>query len=236
MKYLLTLAAALLLAGCTTAMKSGTGIESEIESVDYKNYTLGVSGSAYVGENIIARKSYKSVARADLFSAQQDFSLTGGIATTSVNLNAKQGDVFRIAGKNELDNYVVNIPGSIFMLGIDKNGEWDKTVMSSSFWTSPIGSGNQYKMNPPHAKFTLISSNTPLSAAGYVNHEILFTGISSNGISLLYREYTFENMARSDFKQELVYPANAKEIRFRNYLIELQEVNSSEIKYVVKQD
>ena len=64
-------------------------------------------------------------------------------------------------------------------------------------------------------------SRTPVSEKGYLNHELVFTGVGSNGISLLYREYTFEDMARSAFKQELVYPKDTDEIRFRSYQIEV---------------
>jgi hypothetical protein len=235
-KIVFLLVAVFVSAGCTTAMKSTHSAQSKIDTVDFKNYQIGEPLSAYVGNPIITRKSYKTASKADVFQAEEDFSLTGGVATTSVNLQAHKGDSFRIAGKNELDNYVVNIPGSIFMFGISSDGQWDETVLSSSFWTSPIGSGGQYEMTPPNAKLKLVNSEIPLSEAGYINHEIIFTGIGANGISLLYREYTFENMARSDFKQELVYPVDSKEIRFRNYLLEVLTVSPAEIKYIVSQE
>lgn len=226
----------LLTSGCTTSMNMGDTSPSKIENVDSKNYSIGVKKSVYVGEPLIIRKSYKAIIKKNLFKANNDFSLQGGIATTSINLNSSTGDMFRVAGVNENNNPVVNIPGSIFMFGIDKNGNWDKSVMSPSFWTSPIGSGNQYIMTPSNTTFQPIESTVPFSEAGYINHEIIFTGMSSNGINLLYREYTFENMARSDFKQELVYPIDTKEIRFRNYLIELISVSSSEIQFIVKNE
>lgn len=224
------------LAGCTTSMKSSINLDNKIKDVDYKNYSIGTEKSAYVGEPIIDRKSYKAVVKKNLYQAQNDFSLSGGISTTSINLNASAGDTFRVAGVNEKNNPVVNIPGSIFMFGITPSGAWDGTVMSPSFWTSPIGSGNQYKLMPSDTTFKAIESTTPISEAGYINHEIIFTGITKDGITLLYREYTFENMARSDYKQDLVYPLNAKEIRFRNYLIEVKSVNASQINYVVKSE
>jgi hypothetical protein len=224
---------ALLLTGCTTAMKYGDVPESKLENVDFKNYELGKQSSAYVGEQLISRKKYQTLVKKNLFQAQNDFSLQGGLGATSINLSASAGDTFRVAGVNEHNNPVVNIPGSIFMFGISSSGQWDQTVMSPSFWTSPIGSGNQYKITPVNTDFKAVISQIPFSEAGYINHEIIFTGVGANGISLLYREYTFENMARSDFKQELVYPVNSKKIRFRNYQINLVSVSPSEIKYKV---
>lgn len=226
----------LLLSGCTTSMKMAEQVPSRVEQIDYKNYEIGKHQKAYVGEQVISRKTYKVVIKSNLFKAMNDFTLSGGVGTTSINLAASTGDTFRVAGYNELNNPVVNIPGSYFMFGIDSSGQWDKTVMSPSFWTSPIGSGNQYKISPNNALFQKVESTTPLSEAGYINHEIVFTGVSSNGISLLYREYTFENMARSDFKQELIYPIASPQIRFRNYLINIHSVNSSEIEFTVDKE
>ena len=128
----------LLTSGCTTSMNMGDTSPSKIQNVDSKNYSIGAKNSVYVGEPLIIRKSYKAIIKKNLFKADNDFSLQGGIASTSINLNSSTGDMFRVAGVNENNNPVVNIPGSIFMFGIDKNGNWDKSVMSASFWTSPI--------------------------------------------------------------------------------------------------
>jgi hypothetical protein len=236
MEKLILILTAILISGCTTAMKTGTSYQSSIENIDYKNYLINKAQSAYVGEQLISRKAYKAIIKKDLYQTQSNFSLRGGLGKTAISLNASIGDTFKVAGENENSNTVVYIPGSIFMFGINNSGNWDGTVMSSNFWTSPIGSGNQYKMTPPDTKFEIIESKIPLSGNGYINHEIIFTGLGTNGINLLYREYTFENMARSDFKQELIYPANTKEIRFRNYLFHINHVSASEIKYIVKSE
>ncbi|MEL7308070.1 MAG: hypothetical protein AAGK05_09515 [Pseudomonadota bacterium] len=233
-KPTLAIACAAVLSGCASTSSVQLGKQpSKIEQVDIKNYTLGEVKTAYVGEQIIVRKSYKASFKKDTYQALNDFVFEGGILSTSVNLQGTAGDTYKISGNNEKGNSVISIPSSIFMLGIDSNGQWDQTVMSNSYWTSPIGSGDTYTMTPIDTKFKLVESQVPLSENGYVNHEIVYTGQGANGISLLYREYTFENMARSDFKQELVYPIDSKEIRFRNYLIEVVSVSPSEIKYKV---
>lgn len=236
MKKLILIIAILTMSGCTTAMKVSDSSQSKIENVDFKNYQIGQVQTAYVGEQVISRKLYQAIVKKNLYQAQNDFSLQGGLGSTSIDLNSSAGDTFKFVGHNEKNNPVVNIPGSIFMFGINERGNWDKTVMSPSFWTSPIGSGEQYKIKPENTVFKPVESKTPFSSAGYVNHELVFTGIGANGISLLYREYTFENMSRSDFKQELVYPADAKEIRFRTYKLKLLSVSPSEIKYIVKSE
>jgi hypothetical protein len=236
MRSLAILISLFVISGCTTAVKMGERPPISVENVDVKNYTLDVPTTAYVGDPVVVRKSYKTVVRENLYQANNDFTLQGGLATTAFHLDAAAGDKFRIAGTNESGHPVLRIPGTVFMFGVNDNGKWDQTVMSPSFWTSPVGSGNQYTMSPADTTFTPVESRTPISEKGYLNHELVFTGIGSNGISLLYREYTFEDMARSAFKQELVYPKDTDEIRFRSYQIEVISVSPSELKYIVRSD
>ena len=234
MKKIIVLLTCIFISSCTTAMKPGANFESDIKKVDFKNYKIGLEHSAYVGEQIIVRKSYKAIVRNDMYEAQNDFSLTGGLGSTVINLNAYTGDTFRIAGYNEINNPVLNIPGSIFMFGVNNQGKWDGTVMSPSFWTSPIGSGRQYKILPTDTTFKPVSKTIPTSDYGYINHEIIFTGTTKDSITLLYREYTFENLSRPDFKQDIIYPIDTKKIRFRNYQIDVKSVDSSQIIYIVR--
>ncbi|WP_217622037.1 hypothetical protein [Cobetia marina] len=235
MKTIIIAALYLLLAGCTTAMHN-TSTQSNINDVDFKNYTVGQTQKAYVGDQIIARKSYQEIVRKNQYQALNDFVFKGGLGTVAIHLNGSYGDIFRIAGQNENGNKVVHIPHSHLMFGIDSDGKWDGTVMARSFWNSPVGSGSQYSIEPSDTTFRLVESRVPHSEAGYLNHEIIFTGLGANGLSILYREYTFEDMARTAYKQELIYPRNSRKIRFKNYDIEIISANASEIVYKVISD
>ena len=178
---------------------------------------------------------FRSV-RSNGVEPNNDFLLEGGIGSVTVYLDGSAGNTFRIVGTNEKGNPVLAIPNSMLMFGVNENGQWDQTVMSPSFWSSPVGSGSGYDLTPGNTTFSPVESTTPVSEEGYLNHELVFTGQGANGISLLYREYTFENMARSAYTQELVYPLDTDEIRFRNYQIDMVSVSSSEIKYIVNSD
>lgn len=226
----------ILCTACTSTMSIDETESGHVETIDYKNYEIGTSMSAFVGEQIISRKAFQAIHRKDQVEALNDFTFKGGIATTSIALNGFAGDRFKIAGSNENGNPVAYIPNTIYLFGISSDGLWDETVVSSSFWTSPIGSGSQYKMEPSDTRFRIVDSSTPLSEAGHINHELIFTGLGTNGITLLYREYTFSDQARAAFSQELVYPVDSDEIRFRNYLISVSSVNSSQISYEVVEE
>ncbi len=227
---------ALLLAaitGCTSTAKIGNSTPSKIENVDFKNYKIGEINKAYVGEQILARKAYRAIVQSNVYESQQSFKLSGGLGATAINLTGNPGDTYLIEGVNEKGNEILAIPGSHLMFGVDHSGHWDSTILSSSFWTSPVGSGSAYSISPDTASFKKVESSIPLAEDGYVNHELIFTGLGANGISILYREYTFENRARSAFTQELVYPKDTKTIRFRNYELDLKTVTPTYLSYAV---
>jgi hypothetical protein len=233
---LLCIAFIALLSGCTTTMKPATNGQSRISTVDEKNYDIGQVRTVYVGEQILSRKAYDIIISSNHVRPSNDFSLTGGIGSVSVSMQGGPNDQFRVVATNDLGNAAVAISGSHLAFGIDKEGKWDGTVASGSFWTAPVGSGSQYKFNPPNTKFTRVESKRPVPESGYINHELVFSGISADGLHLLYREYTFENMARSAFTQDLHYSAETGGIRFRKYKIKIISHTASSITYVVESD
>lgn len=224
----------LLTTGCTTSMQLHSTGDGKFSRVDEKNYKIGEEHTVYVGERVLARKSYETIVQTGYVEASNRFTLTGGMGSVAVSETGEKGDKYKIVGSNEKGNFAVAIPGTHLTFGVTQAGQWDKTIASPSFWTSPVGSGSAYQLKPPQTIFLPVESSTPLSEAGYINHELIYTGIGNDGIHLLYREYTFENMARSAFTQELVYPTDSKSIRFKNYKLKIVKATSSEITYVVE--
>lgn len=227
--------AVVLLTGCTTSVQLGSSAGKN-KTINERGYELGKTFTVHVGDPILFRKSFKARLEKKFFTAQNDFALTGGILSTRIKLKASEGDKFTVLGKNELGNPVVLIPGEYFMFGINGEGRWDKTVMAPSFWLSPIGSGRQYKMRPENTVFQPVCVEAPTSKHNYINHEITFTGLGANGITLSYREYTFESRGQSALDQPLVYPLNSKKIRVKNYVIKIISVSASELVYVIESD
>ncbi|WP_240917480.1 hypothetical protein [Pseudoalteromonas sp. Z9A6] len=233
MKYLKVIALTLLLSGCTNSMTTLPPESGKVTTIDYKSYELNETSSSYVGDPILTRKAYKAYVEKKRVTPSNNFQLTGGLATVAVALHANIGDQFQIVGINENGNRMIAVPGSHLSFGIDKSGLWDHTMASASYWSSPVGGGSPYTMSPDSTKFTVIESVTPLTESGYINHELIFTGKGSNGLHFIYREYTFENMAKQAFKQELIYPADSKEIRFKNYKIIIESSSSTELVYKI---
>lgn len=98
--------------------------------MDSRSYQIGIKTKAYVGEELLTRKAYKTLVQSNAYQAKQAFVLSGGLASVALRLSGKAGDAYEIAGTNEKGNDIVMIPGSHLLFGIDKAGYWDQTVVS----------------------------------------------------------------------------------------------------------
>jgi hypothetical protein len=92
-------------------------------------------------------------------------------------------------------------------------------------------------ISPPNLKFHLADKpKYELAGQGNQNHELIYGGTDGDSFKINYREYTDKNLARAPFFQNLVYPANSKEFRFKDYVIAVHEVDSGKIVYSVTTD
>jgi hypothetical protein len=93
---------------------------------------------------------------------------------------------------------------------------------------------NRYHIDPVEVLFTRDeSSQIVLENYPYENFEILYSGTAVGSIRLLYREYTRHDLVRPGFSQELNYPADARQIRFKGMLIEILSISVDSIDFRV---
>ncbi|WP_281016494.1 hypothetical protein [Minwuia sp. IMCC3077] len=224
------------LVACVTTIDQYDGGSAELASVDSKNYILGEVYRANVGDIVIRREMYTGYNSEESFVSSNDFTISGGLMSTSFVFRGKEGEIFPIVAQNGDGNPVFAIPGTRFMMGVNAQGYWDNTVASYNSMTSPIGSGSQYVLTPESTKFEVNTVFRWKKGTPYINHELLLTGFSSSGIHLLFREYTPENLIRASFTQEAVYPLESDRMLFRNYSIEILERDSNYIRYKIVSD
>ena len=77
------------------------------------------------------------------------------------------------------------------------------------------------------------STATP---SGINNYELIYGGTDGKSITITYREFTPNDLARPAFYQNLVYEAKAKQIRFKDTIIRLEQVSNEKITYSVVSD
>ena len=73
-------------------------------------------------------------------------------------------------------------------------------------------------------------------AAGYVNFELVYSGVTKDGLKVLYREHSPQDFIRAAFTQELAYERDASTIRYKAMLIRVLEATSQQVRFVVLED
>ena len=131
------------------------------------------------------------------------------------------------------DLHAIRIPGTHLVFGITHDGRFGGIAASFNYLSAPIHGVNVYQIEPESTIFLSASTQQVLEGYPYQNHELLYSGSSSNDFKLLYREYSLTDLIRPAFSQELTYPISSKSIRFRGYRIELLDVNSESITFRV---
>jgi len=66
--------------------------------------------------------------------------------------------------------------------------------------------------------------------------ELIYSGKNDVSLNFTYREYTPDNLARPAFFQNLTYQASAKQIRFKDFVIKIDDVSNEKITYTVLED
>jgi hypothetical protein len=212
-----------LLFGC--AKIKPTDVSEEV--IYEKNYEIGIEKSVFVGESVIKVVDYSVFRKKNkMVKANADFT----ISTSGWSYRAKKGETFKLWGTLEGDNGpqdIIEIP-DMGLFSINSNGTIDRQ----------LGGGNRKlstrpKVNPNNATLEVVFEDIINATRGYVNYEIIFTGISEKNITLLYREFTSEGLARVAFYQNLTYPIDSKTIRHKNTLISVTGVTPEKLNYIV---
>ncbi len=228
-----------LVAGCTI-FRPLAEIESEslgTEQVLEKSYTLGVEGTAFVGEAVVqvteaVIERYRDRARHR--RATDDFVMTGG----EITLRGEKGVAYPVRAvvtihRTPFDVIDISETGAdTFSVLVDYEGRLHNKVMKGrkfsmwSFVTRPSG----VRLQPVDAEETrqVIASGT--------TYELIYGGTDGRTLSLTYREYRGADRDRPAFFQNLLYEANTDEIRWRNTRIRVHEATGERLVFTVVED
>jgi hypothetical protein len=67
-------------------------------------------------------------------------------------------------------------------------------------------------------------------------YELIYSGKNDVSLNATYREYSSDDLARQAFFQNLTYQANAKQIRFKDFVIQIHNVTNEQITYTILED
>ena len=150
----------------------------------------------------------------------------------------RQGDQFIVTGTNERGGQqyrVVQAPRpAIAMLRflINADGSFDGRALG----LGGAYMGYTYRPEPESVRLQANTASTVLSDRGFTNYEIIYTGASGDTITMMYREFTPQDMARPAYTQNLTYARNSEYVRFRDVRIRVLEATNEQLRYVVESD
>jgi hypothetical protein len=212
-----------------------------------KNYSLNTTQYAYVGEPIIKLKSYQQ----KVYAANKLF-LPSDLVV-SWNVNSKKSEyklqkelslkiIGRIVYKDALYNIAEFAQDNKYSYLLILNPNDNSINTDAIFLRDLITYDNQVStFNINFSDNNIILKNEEIYelgdlTVGYINFELIFSGITKDTINVMYREYSSEDMARVAFYQNLVYNRTDDVIRFKNIVLKVHDVTNSQIVYSVLQD
>ena len=204
-----------------------------------KNYTLGETKTAFIGQEII------KVEMCDYFQKNV-------ISSQGIYVDAKYDKFRKLYINTESNKSPISIIGTV---EFDGETFYLTDILSDNSrrkWGLLISSdGNVYKkgifgidylmmfipdsinITPDRVEYLPICIREKSSSVSY---EVIFAGKNDISLNATYKEYTVKDLARPSFFQNLTYQANAKQIRFKNFLIQIHNATNEKITYTVLED
>lgn len=201
------------------------------EDVRDRSYRLGEVQQVYVGQPIVAVKTYRVSRRASAsVRASEDFALEGA----DFRIAGRKGEEFPVRGVTEIDgvrHHVVPIAGFEFF--VSDEGRVHPDVKTAQYrWTI----SSKARMEPPTARLVPQDSEEVVTEGEYANYELIYGGSDGDKIQATYREFAPDDTTRPTFFQSLSYDAGADVIRYRDLVIEVLEATNQAISFKVVAD
>ena len=225
--------------GCSTVTPTTSSRTPPVvttEQVVERSYALGIKQTTFVGGTMARVKDYRleKTARQGSMHASSDFNLFYPILGPTVQV--KTTDVIPLVGTTERNGVIyrlISLPRMPMVKLLITN---DGQLEGGGLGLGDARMGYTYATNPLGIIFRPDTSTSTVSSAGYVNFELVYSGVTKDSIRLLYREYTQQDLARPAFSQDVVYERDASTIRFRNVLIRVLQATGEQISFVVLED
>jgi len=221
-----------------------------------KNYKIGEKKSAFIGQEIIRVKENTHIQKRGEF-------ITNFIAPKNFIVNVKyKFDNYQIKieanKKYQIDEMIFINSAPFYLIKIldtsDKyNRQWGVLVSNDgdvfedaiySYFDEMLFYPNIIIFTPSllNDKFIAekeikdIKETQDKNVVPGIMYELIYSGKNDVSLNTTYREYTSDNLARPAFFQNLTYQANAKQIRFKDFVIQIHNVTNEQITYTILED
>jgi hypothetical protein len=200
-----------------------------------KNYQLGLQKSVNVGESIVRLQDYwLELSESAVVVPSARVNLKGG----PIDVTLEAGEKYPIRGSITIGDEQFFIVGLAKQNGVlvRPDGKLHNRMVAETSPSQYVQIIYTMTISNPSVKLHRENIEKIKTTNGYENYEILYTGKSSSGMNLTYREFSPEGVARVAFFQNLVYEADAKIISFKKFRIAIDKATSNEIVFTVLDD
>lgn len=203
----------------------------QVETNYKPNYVI----SAYVGEPVIKRKTYKVKIQSQLMASPMvDTEMNDGKNRIILEKGGQYPVRFTTVREGVV-HYILEFlhpqNGRIYGILFDNNGAIYRKVLEGDTELPGI-----FNIRPINSIMTASYIDKVISRENIENYEIIFSGTNNNQINMSYREYTSGDVARTAYFQNLTYPANSEYIRYKGIKVKIHKVDSEKISYEVVEE
>ena len=192
--------------------------------------------------------------------ASDNFILTGTFVKKlyfnyDVNIEVKKDKPYQIKGGKVIDGVaykivdVTDVKGKIYGLLMNEEGDilsniiynddHDHLMLSQDAVVKPLKimfvMSDKY-LPEMDVQDDNVKNDEPELILGNINYELIYGGKNNITLSMTYREFTADDLARPSFYQNIVYETSAKQLRFKETLIDVIEASNEKIVYTIVED
>jgi hypothetical protein len=213
-----------------------------------RNYSLNQTLVASVGDTVVKRRQYfsRTLTFHDRASPDVDFEFVCNVPLNrEFRCRGTSGVEIPVAGNTSIDGTQYQV----LQLGSTNNGlpvgmlidRQTRQASGIGVWRNGFGvwdtkGGASFQVSPlPVFKAPMrvdVDKTKPFESI-----ELVYTGLNGRSITLLYREFTPDDLARAAFFQNLTYDLSSSDtIAFKAFRIKVLEASNQSLRYVVIQD
>lgn len=218
------------------------------DQVQYeKNYKIGERITAFVGQEIIRVKSF--IEKREIFSpvdlknvrSQEPLYIHAKYHMTNYHIRSIANIKYQIDRSIQVDNQRFNI----IQLNDSDGNRWGILINDIGI----VVNDTIYSFKHESLFFPSFISVSPIIFEISQNEdreikttipgptvELIYSGKNDISLNVTYREYTPDNLARTAFFQNITYQADAKQIRFKDFVIKIDDISNEKITYTVLED
>jgi len=211
-----------------------------------KNYVKGEIKTAFIGQEIIQVKEL--LAEQGFYEISPEFLIVTNYKLREIYIDSKSTDkILTDTVRFDSKSMTVNTGESfnLFQLSDRNNDLWGILVSDDgrifnkgiySYYWDMLYIPEVIQMAPVDIKFSIKKSNKIKNPIPGKLYELIYTGKNDVSLNATYREYTHDDLVRPAFFHSLTYQPNAKQIRFREFLIQTHDVTNEKITYTILED